>query len=79
MIYAYVEGHEEEALDYFEKLLATTPDASERAEILAMIARLKKILADRSSAPPSEGSFITFSSVSTAGLNALTASAKGPT
>lgn len=75
MIYAYVEGREEEALDYFEKLLATTRDSAEQAQIRAMIARLKKILADRSSVPLSESSSITFSSVSTTGLNALTASA----
>lgn len=71
MVYAYVEGHEAEALAYFERLLSTIDDPAERENLLALIARLKRIIQERGDTEVEETSSITFHSSIGSPVNSL--------
>jgi hypothetical protein len=70
-VYAYVEGREVEALAYFERLLTTIEDRAEREELLALIARLKRIIQEKGDAEVQETSSITFHSAPGSAVNRL--------
>lgn len=46
MSYAYYQGQEAQALDYYRKLLERTTDAEERGKIEKLIAELEAIVGD---------------------------------
>jgi hypothetical protein len=52
MSYAYYQGQEAQALDYYKKLLASESDPSERAKIASLVDELEKILAAQSAVAP---------------------------
>jgi hypothetical protein len=47
MSYAYIEGQEAAALDFFEKRLQQTIDPEERRELSALVAKLRRTLEER--------------------------------
>ncbi len=55
MGYAYFQGQEEQALDYYKKLLAITSDAEQRKTIEHVIKELEEFVADRKCQTPAQG------------------------
>jgi hypothetical protein len=47
MSFAYYQGQEDQALDYYKNLMASTPDEQTRQEIRAFIEKLEKIVQER--------------------------------